>query len=421
MAVDPKQDLWHFIRLDQYARPPEPAQETVRKGIFGVWERLGWGKNSRPASGELSLSQAPRELLDEIAPVPDWHEGIAAVTAALDDWLDATQPEAPVQVFLGPSYSGTPQILAQWAMAKGWDLLTPPEPEQILTGGKEWLAQLDDGSSAPLVLTHLERCYLRHYDGLTMLRRLLEIMLSHRRRWLVGCDSWAWAYCRQVFKVDAMLRSPWILAPFGPERLQVWLPEVIKGAPTTGFVFRQSDNGKFILPPAAGGEAELPGQDQPESAGSPNLSNFLKYLAAYSRGIPGIAWAIWRYGLYVAMEQVATENETGEGDEIPEASRAGKTLWVKPWPQISRPAVPNLPERSELLMVLHALLLHGGLWEHMMPKVLPIAPMGIIEYLYLLQKADLVQVNQGFWRVTPQGYPAARQSLQSEGYLVDDV
>lgn len=149
VVTDAKQDLWRFIRLDQYTRPPEPAQETVRRGIFGLWDRLGWGGESRPVSGELDLSQAPRELLDEVAPVPDWSEGIAAVTEALDDWLDATQLETPVQVFVGPSYSGTAQILAQWARARGWDLLAPPEPEQILAGGKEWLAQVDDGSGAP--------------------------------------------------------------------------------------------------------------------------------------------------------------------------------------------------------------------------------------------------------------------------------
>jgi hypothetical protein len=271
------------------------------------------------------------------------------------------------------------------------------------------------------VLTHLEHCYLRHYDGLTMLRRLLEIILSHRRRWIVGCDSWAWAYFRQVFKVDALLRSPWILAPFGQERLQVWLLEVIAGAPTPGFVFRQSDNGKYILPPAVGGETELPDQDQPEPTASPNLSNFLKYLAAYSRGIPGIAWAIWRHGLYVAMLQEAKENGAEAGGEPSAAPGAGKNIWVKPWPQIARPTVPSLPERARLLMVLHALMLHGGLKERLLPKVLPMAPMEIIEYLYFLQNAELVEADQGFWRVTPQGYPAVRQALQGEGYLIDDI
>jgi hypothetical protein len=421
VAADSKQDLWRFIRLEQYTRPPEPAQETVRQGIFGLWGRLGWGKKSGPVFRESNLSQAPRELLEAVVPVPDWSEGIAAVTASLGDWLDATQPETPVQVFVGPCYSGTAQILAQWAEARGWDLLPSPEPEQILAGGKEWLAQADDDGGAPVVLPHLEHCYLRHYDGLTMLRRLLEIILSHRRRWLVGCDSWAWAYFRQVFNVGAMLRPPWILAPFDQERLQVWLPEVIEGAPTPGFVFRQSDNGRFILPPAPGGKTELPDRDQPEPAGSPNLSNFLKYLAAYSRGIPGIAWAVWRHSLYVAMMQEAEEKEAAAGGEPSAAPMAGKTIWVKPWPQIDRPTVPNLPERPQFLMVLHALMLHGGIKERLLPEVLPLAPMEIIEYLYLLQNAGLVETDQGFWRVTPQGYPAVRQELQSEGYLTDAV
>jgi hypothetical protein len=421
VATDEQQNLWRFIRLEEYIRPPEPAQEKVRQGIFGLWGRLGWGKKSGPVFRETNLSQAPRELLDEVVPVPDWSEGVAAVTAALGDWLDAALPDPTVQVFVGPCYSGTAQILAQWAGARGWDLLPPPEPEQILAGGKEWLAQADDGSDAPLVLPHLEHCYLRHYDGLTVLRRLLEIMLSHRRRWLVGSDSWAWAYFRQVFSVDALLRSPWILAPFGQERLQVWLPEVIEGAPTPGFVFRQSDNGKFILPPTLGGDPAFPDQNQPEPAASANLSNFLKYLAAYSRGVPGIAWAVWRHGLYEAMLQEVEEKGPEAGGESSAAPRADRTIWVKPWPQIARPTIPNLPERPQLLMMLHALILHGGLQERLLPEVLPMPPMEIIEYLYLLQNAGLVETEKSFWRVTPEGYPAVRQALQSEGYLTDAV
>jgi hypothetical protein len=419
--VDPKQDLWHFIRLEQYARPPEPAQETFRRGIFGVWDRLGWGKKSGPLLEETKLNRAPVDLLDEVVPLPDWSEGIAAVTALLNDWLDATQAEPSVQVFVGPSYNGTPQILTQWARAKGWDLLDPPEPEQILAGGKEWLAQVDDGSNAPLVLTHLEHCYLRHYDGLTMLRRLLEIMLSHRRRWLVGCDSWAWAYFRQVFKVDAMLRSPWVLAPFNQERLRVWLPEVAQGTSKPGFVFRQSDNGKFILPPALGVATALPDQDQPEPTAYPNLSNFLKYLAAYSRGIPGIAWAIWRRSLYLAMEQEAEEEQASHGDGQPQAAEDQKTIWVKPWHQLNWPCIPNLPERSQLLLVLHALILHGGLWGGIVHEILPFAPMEVLDHLHLLEASGLVNSDQGFWRVTPEGYPAVRQELLCEGYLTDAI
>jgi len=411
MPTGVNQDLWSFIRLESYSRPSEPAQEKVRKGIFGLWGRLGWGKKPGPTFAEANLSRVPLELLDQVAPVPDWAEGVPAVTAALDQWLDAAHPDPPAQVFVGPSYSGTPQILAHWARSRGWSLVAAPEPEQILAGGGDWLAQLDEHGDAPLVLTHLEHCYLRHYNGLALLRGLLETILSHRRRWLVACGSWAWAFFSRVFKVDAMLPSPWILAPFDQERLQRWLPEVGQGAARPGLVFCQTDSCKFILPPATEGAESK----------SPDLSNFLKYLAAYSRGIPGIAWALWRHSLYLAMEPKPEGSEAGEEDTQPAIERAGKTIWVQPWSQISRPSIPNLPERSQLLLVLHALMLHGGMWDRVLPELLPISPIEIMEYLYLLEAAGLVQSDQGFWRVTPQGYPAVRQSLQSEGYLVDDI
>ena len=410
MASDANQDLWRFIRLESYCRPPEPAQETVRKGFFGLWDRLGWGKKTGPTFAEPSLSRVPLELLDQVAPVPDWAAGVAAVTAALDQWLHADFRDSPAQVFVGPSYSGTPQILAHWAESRGWTLVTAPEPGQILVGGGDWLAQVaDDGP--PLVLTHLEHCYLRHYNGLALLRGLLETILSHRRRWLVACGSWAWAFFSRVFKVDAMFPSPWILAPFDQERLQRWLPEVGQGADQPGYVFRQTDSGKFILPPAT---------EDAESK-SPDLSTFLKYLAAYSRGIPGIAWALWRHSLYLAMESEPEGRKGGEEEGQAAIDKAGKTIWVKPWSQIARPSIPNLPERAQLLLVLHALMLHGGLWDRVLPELLPIIPIEIMEYLYLLEAAGLVQSDQGFWRVTPQGYPAVRQSLQSEGYLIDDI
>jgi hypothetical protein len=221
--------------------------------------------------------------------------------------------------------------------------------------------------------------------------------------------------------VDAMLRSPWILAPFGQERLRVWLPEIAQGAPKPGFVFRQSDNGKFILPPALDGTAALPDQDQPEPAASPNPSNFLKYLAAYSRGIPGVAWALWRRSLYLAMEQEADEKQGGHNNGHPEATGDMKTIWVKPWHQLTWPSIPNLPERPQLLLVLHAVILHGGLWGGIVQEVLPFAPMQVLDYLHLLEASGLVESDQGFWRVPPTAYPAVRQALQSEGYLTDAV
>jgi len=417
MDADAPASFWRFMRLEQYTRPPEPSQEKVRKGIFGLWKRLRRRKASAPSLGEKNLGQVPLELLDQVAPVPDWAEAVPAVTVALQNWLEAAPPENSVQVFVGPSYSGTPQILSHWARARGWRLVAAPEPEQILAGGDEWLAQIDDADEAPLVLTHLEHCYLRHYDGLTLLRRLLKTILSHRRRWLVACGSWAWVFFSRALRVNAVLPAPWVLAPFDQDSLQVWLPKAARISDWPDVIFRQSDNGRFIVPPAAE-SAESGQSDQTSGAGQ---SNFLRYLAAYSRGIPGIAWAVWRRSLYLAMEQEAEEKEADQGDGQPKATRGEKTIWVRPWQQLTWPSIPNLPERPQLLLVLHALMLHGGLWERIIQEILPFAPMESLEYLYLLEASGLVELDQGFWRVTPAGYPAVRQELQSEGYLTDAI
>jgi hypothetical protein len=420
MPTEVTPNIWSFIRLEQYSRPPEPAQEAVRKGIFGLWDYLRWGQKTGPAFVEINLSQVPLDLLDRLAPVPDWAAAVPAVSAALKSWLEVAHPETPAQVFVGPSYNGTPQILAHWARERQLRLVEAPTPEEILAGGDDWLAQADDGADTPLVLTHLEHCYLRHYNGLTLLRRLLEAILSHRRRWLVACDSWAWVYFGQLFKVGAMFPSAWVLQAFDQERLQEWLPKLNQETGPSDFIFRQTDNGKFILPPAGAdskSKQEAPVQPQP----SPNLSSFLKFLAAHTRGIPGIAWAFWRHSLYLAIEPEPEEDRAGGQEGKAAKGDAKKTIWVKPWPQLARPTVPGLPERPQLLLVLHALMLHGGLWNRIIPELVPFSPSEIIEYLFLLESAGLVESDQGFWRVTPLGYPAVRHSLQNEGYLTDVI
>ena len=94
---------------------------------------------------------------------------------------------------------------------------------------------------------------------------------------------------------------------------------------------------------------------------------------------------------------------------------------MTPWSQINLPGFPFQRVSLGLLMVLHTLLIHGGLCSRILPELLPLSPMEILENLYLLQASGLVESDQGFWRVTPVGYPPVRQMLQSEGYLTDAI
>ncbi|MCG2770779.1 MAG: hypothetical protein L6277_01655 [Desulfobacterales bacterium] len=392
----------------------------MSKGISGLWLRLGWGSKAKESvfaeKDEKELSQLPQELVDKAAPDPDWSAPLAAMTAVLDSWLDAKVPGSSNQIFVGPPYHGTSEILTAWAQARDWRLVSAPAPEMILTGGQEWLTQLEEDNE-PLVLPHLEHCYLRHYDGLTLLRRLLDHIISQSRRWLVGCDSWAWAYLSKALKVDTVFPTPFILEAFDQERLKIWFQQLAAASGEDTFVFRQLDSGKYVLPPAAGDEASC---DQSQGAAAES-SGFLKNVAAYSRGIPGIAREVWRR----SFGFVNTTKEDGEEIDT-EAPAAGDDnsaypIWVKPWSQLKLPGFPGQRASIGLLMVLHTLLIHGGLWSRILPELLPLSPMEILEYLYLLEASGLVESDQGFWRVTPAGYPVVRQMLQSEGYLTDAI
>jgi hypothetical protein len=417
MTTDASQNLWRFVRLDQYNRPSETSRETMRKGIFGLWRHLGWGsKAEESVFAEKELGQVPPGLLDKVVPTPDWSAPAGAVTAALDPWLDAKVPGSSAQIFVGPPYHGTPEILTAWAQARGWRLVSAPPPERILTEGDEWLTQLE-ADDEPLVLPHLEHCYLRHYNGLTLLRRLLDHIFSHSRRCLVGCDSWAWAYLSKAFKLDTVLPMPFILEAFDQERLKIWFQQLETKSGESNFVFRQSDSGKYVLPPATGEEA--PG-DRSQSSGMDN-SGFLKNIAAYSLGIPGIAWAVWRRSL----ASVLTAEEDAEGSdrkaEPVEGGDHAYPIWVKPWSELNLPTVPRKLTSHPMLMVLHTLLIHGGLWSRVLPELVPLSPTEIMEHLYFLEAAELLQSDQGFWRVSPVGYPPLRQALSIEGYLTDGL
>ena len=72
-------------------------------------------------------------------------------------------------------------------------------------------------------------------------------------------------------------------------------------------------------------------------------------------------------------------------------------------------------------LVLHTVLLHDSLSEQPLTQLLPLSSFAVIKLLNRLKKAGLLESFSGGWRVTPLGYPAVRQSLAVEEYLVDQI
>ena len=396
---------WGFVSLNQYQVPSEPTHEAVREGILGIWDRLKRSRStSQSATVEIALEAIPSSLLAQAAPAPDWAEGVPALHQALQDWWQGRAGK--VQVLVGAPYSGTAEIATHWAAAFQGQVLSDPSLEQIKSGGEAWLEQMDQGPDQVWVIPRLERLYLRHSQGFGLLRGLIDRIGSVTGRLLLVCDSWAWAYLGKALKLYALLPLPLVLAAFDQGRLDRWFRSLAAQTTEKDFVFRQADSGGLVVHLDEVAE---------EKHGEKEVTDFLERLAAFSRGIPGVAYAVWRYSLRLAQdEDIEQKVKKATADyELHE------TIWVEPWSRLNLPSLPGLDPRGRDMFVLHTLLLHDGLSSQLLTQILPFPESQTRGSLQLLKVAGVVALDGDRWRVTAAAYPAVRRFLQGEGYLVD--
>jgi hypothetical protein len=407
--------IWEYITLPQYSKPSAPASEAVRgrwvsfRRFFGPWPRQRHVEHG-------PLNAAPPYLLNRAAPAPDLEQMVTALEDVLHHWFFTRDPKRSVKVIVGPPGSNVDQTVTALARKKGWPVVGPPTPAEILAGGNAWLQNLDNDLLLPVVIPKLGKCFLRHHKGLELLGRLLDWLETSRRRCLIACDSWAWSFLVKAMRIDAMLPMPLTLAPMDGRRLQFWLPTLAR-ARGGRFEFRDASNGEAIFMPAACDDDLLcrnsrPGQMEAfgEWAG---VGYLLKQLAAYSRGLPEIAWRWWRECLQVTPDsnREVVQKSNGKQDCY--------TVWVKPWSSLPLPAIAHSTGTVESL-ILHTLLLHGGATPDVLELLLPFSHNEIRHALHRLVTAKLVKIMAGGQRqVTLLGYPAVREYMQNEGYLVD--
>lgn len=407
-------DLWRFVTNDTYMRPGEPPSEAARSGIRFIWERLRGKTPAQEVNIHAELHSVPQALLDQVAPVPSWGDAAHALDAVLGQWLEADPLHAPVQVVVGAPGSGTGQTLRDWAEGHGARQISPPDPEEILSGGQGWLSSLRFEKGGLFVLASLEKCFLRHYAGLGLMRQFLDRLEDLEGRLLLGCNSWAWAYIDSVLGISRSLPLPYMVQALDSAGLELWFRSIVTGCGGRSLVFRQSDNGEVVL--SLGGEVNADEQVPERRAEErTEVVDFLKRVASRSRGIPLVAWAIWRNSLLISEDEPLEEEAQKAA-----AEDHGLTIWVKPWSQLGLPSVPSPISRCEVF-ILHSLLLHGGAPGDLLKTLLPVCRDALSQGLVRLQLAGLVKQEEAVWRVTLSGYPAVRHYLDSEGYLTDGL
>jgi hypothetical protein len=168
--VQASQPLWAFIPATEYSLPPPPITQRVKGGLSGLWQKMRpvEKKPESPLTEADVLETLPNRLKSAIAPAPDWRTAALILAEILTPGASGVTHETLALVT--PPHGGAGAILKLFSGFSGWRVINPPTAEQILAGDENWLKSLTD-KPAPWVLPDLEKCYLRHHRGLTLVRR----------------------------------------------------------------------------------------------------------------------------------------------------------------------------------------------------------------------------------------------------------
>lgn len=402
-----------LIPMDQWKFPEISVRRSAKDAIGHILTQLRAGM-----SGEEEHFQSLDELpvLSEaqchrFAPDPDF----SALADALANQVRQSRVEAvnprDVSVLVAPPFSGIREALVRWpwlisegdAPTKEYSVIAPPD--NLLMNEEDarhwWDAQ---DLSRPWVIPELADFWLRHMAGLALIRELFRrISAGEAGTGVVGCSSWCWQFWAS-YAPDVHL-APCTPAPLSAGYLGAWLEYLSQRNSHSPVIARMTHNGLYVLPTGD----QINGKKIKHSG-------FLRDLAATSRGVHGVALAIWRKAL-----RAQPESETGDVDEDEaEIHAQSPRCWVAPMDQLSLPAMPQGPGRT-LGFVLHALLLHDGLDEQALSLVVGLSPHEVSHALARLARAEIVRRGESGnrWHVTDLGYPTTRRHMQSWGFPVD--
>ncbi|HBA66567.1 MAG TPA: hypothetical protein DCZ48_10425 [Methylococcaceae bacterium] len=383
--------LWDYVSIDDFERPTVLGTDAARQK-WRMFKRLfaPADDTSAPLKSEDALQIFSEARLDQIVPSIDRHAVVDALDRELDGWLQNQPSENPVKFIIGQSFSGNQETLARWTSRHNARLIAKPTVEQILNNDRSWLDNWTDPQSL-WVLPNLDKCFLRHAEGLALIRRFLALALNGELGpGIIGCAGWSWAYLRRVCSLS---RSHALtLQAFDGQRLSILFSQLASSKHDVRPKFLNAKTGKEVL-----ADAEETNDD---------VSKDLGQLAMQCRGNVEIARLFWRDCLRDEPDKETLENST------PEA-----TVWIG---ALTEGAIIPGAHDEDMALVLHALLIHNGLPASILPEVLPFPDYQIMDLLMRLKGLGVVHLQHDDWYVSPMGYLAVRQYLSAQNFLLDD-
>lgn len=376
-----------FIALADFEAPAMPTQEVLRRAVGQVLALVG-RKDAKPFIAEDRLKKTTLERLDDVVAPPACGPLLDELGRTIDRWLREGTRVSHVMVVVLPPCDDS-DIVETWGRSAGAEVLAPPPRLELVALGDPVPPPLTGDTL--LVVPRLEAWFLRHRRGLRAVRSLLASIETARRPVVIGCNSWAWAFLAKAVGADLLLPDPVTFRPFDQMRLHGWFAELAAAAGTRSVRFRLPGTGVNVLE-----------QDQD---GKPK-TDYLQTLAGRSRGIPWVAWHLWRLSLHsgeresVAAEAVAVASDRDPGEQ---------TLWVAALEEYVLPGAKG----QDALLVLHALLIHGPLTTDELRLVLPVV--GETNVVPVLVKAGFLERREDRFACRAEAYPAIREGLAAAG------
>lgn len=374
-----------FEGLGKYQWPSMPAEESARLFLDRV-RRLFHTKPGKPVVAPDHLQRATLEVLDEVVAPPACGPLLRELELTIGDWVAHPSPRERKKLIILPPCDEN-GVVETWARQQVHEVIDPPTRSSLVSHLETPLPDL--AGEGLLVIPRLHRWFLRQRNGLILVRRLLAALDAQPRPFVIGCNSWAWAFLVKTVGADLILPEGLTFHSFDAERLHRWFAELGGEESTEKITFRLSQNGKDVM--------------EVDSEGALR-SDYLKRLAAHSLGIPWVAWHLWRSSL---------RREREEGADTQEIVPDENTLWVSAVQNFTLPS----DHRQTALLVLQALLIHGRLTAEELRHVLPLV--GETFIVAGLITAGFVEKDGDEMRCRPAAYPSARTELFAAGFPMD--
>lgn len=376
-----------FRPLGKFEWPSTAVNRGVDLALAQFRKKFQRGDKDAGIDAQYLVPATP-EMLDRVCEPPSHFPLISELDATLGEWLSDQASTDRVKTIVLPPCDRD-NLLSHWAETRDLQVFGTDRSMAEMDA-------LDDPTATPLVIPKLERRFLRTRGGLHDIRQLLDRLAVMERRIIIGCNSWAWQFLRKSCEIDLIFDAPMTFQAFDKKRLRNWLGILaLDPADEATLCFRSASSGQDVF---GNGEGET------------EISAYMTNLAKGSIGVPWVAWHLWKQSLQTAKPVDESEDRA---EDVRAVADTRETIWVT---DIKPPTVPNRNDQNALL-VLHALLIHGGLTQDQIVQTVP-----LVTYTHVLAslvRAGLIDRVEDVYRCIPAAYPVIRDGLNNNGYPVD--